>query len=206
MTCSSPTSRSVVATTVSGPRVQAPSFHPAFRVLARLSLMGAVSMSSGCLVEDPPPYRQPTQTRPQLDLRLAIPAQNRIIVQGQQEPISFTIPFVSEDGGDQVRAYLFLDYSEDNTLPLNSVAVPGSTLDDDSRAIRIDYPAQGGVAFGCHTIMIRVSHELNFARFPFGAPLDVTDVAEAHWWLNIIDVASGDDGSVLRNCPRIVQP
>jgi hypothetical protein len=170
--------------------------------LARLSLwLTSLSMFSGCIVEDPPPYTQPTKTPPRLDLRLAVPSPDRIIIAEQNEPISFHIPFASEDAGERIAAYLFLDFSENFRQPLGYVPVPGSTLDDLSRAIDITYPAANDVSFGCHRIMIRISHDENFERFPPGAPIDVADVAEAYWWLNIIDVSAGDDGSVLRNCP-----
>jgi hypothetical protein len=173
---------------------------PARFVLARLSLLlTSLSMLSGCLVEDPPPYTKPTKTPPRLDLRLATPPPDQIIVAEQGEPIRFHIPFASEDAGELVGAYMFVDYSD---TTLNYVSVPGSTLDDLSRAIDIDYTAPNGVGVGCHRILVRVSHDGNFARsFPFGTPIDDADVAEAYWWLNVIDVAAGDDGSILRNCP-----
>jgi hypothetical protein len=158
-------------------------------------------MLSGCIVEDPPPYTQPTKTPPRLNLRLAEPAPDRIIVVDQGDPIPFRVPFASEDGGDQVRAYIFLDYSERSKTPLASVAVAGSTLDDLDRQIEITYPATTVVPFGCHRIMIRISHEDNFQLFPPGAPIDEKDVSEAYWWINVIDLAAGDDPSLLRNCP-----
>jgi hypothetical protein len=168
--------------------------------LARLSLLlTSLSMLSGCIVEDPPPYTKPTKTPPRLDLRLATPSPDQIIVAEQGEPFRIHIPFASEDAGELVGAYMFVDYSD---TTLNYVSVLGSTLDDLSRAIDIDYTAPNAVGVGCHRILIRVSHDGNFARsFPFGTPIDEADVAEAYWWLNVIDVAAGDDGSILRNCP-----
>jgi hypothetical protein len=157
-------------------------------------------MFSGCIVEDPPPYTQPTQTPPRLDLRLAEPPPSQIIIVDQSDPITFRVPFASEDAADKVRGFIFLDYSERSKTPLASVTVEGSTLDDRSRSIELTYPATDVIEFGCHRIMIRISHELNFERFPPGEAIDQGDVAEAYWWINVIDLAAGDDGSVLRNC------
>jgi hypothetical protein len=168
--------------------------------LARLSLLLALlSMFSGCIVEDPPPYTKPTKTPPRLDLRLAQPPPDRIIVVDRRDPIPFRLPFASEDGGEKVQAWLFRDYlAGDNALV--SVEVPGSTLDDLDRKIEITYPGSAAIPFGCHRIMIRVSHADNFNIYPFGDHIDEADVAEAYWWINAIDVAAGDDGSLFKNC------
>ena len=153
-------------------------------------------MLSGCLVEDPPPYVPPTQTPPRLDSRLAKPPIDQIIVRGQADPIDFSIPFASEDAGDRVLGFLFFDgKQEDNDTRA------GSTLDADNRHMDLTYSARSEVAFGCHRVLMRLSHELNFSRTTSGEPIDPSDVAEAHWLVNIIDLAAGDDGSVLRGCP-----
>jgi hypothetical protein len=165
--------------------------------LARLSLvLGAQSMLSGCLVEDPPPYTPPTQTPPRINLRLAEPAADRIILVDKGDPITFRIPVTSEDVGDSLTAAMFLDEA---TTPIpNFVEIPGSTLDDVDRRIEIVYPGLAEVDFGCHRIKIRVSHTKNLKLL--GEPINQADVAEAYWWMNVIDLAAGDDGSILRNC------
>jgi hypothetical protein len=177
--------------------------------LARPSLLLlGVSMLSGCLVEDPPVYTKPTQTPPRLDLRRATPPPDKIIVAIPGDRIPFHLPFASEDVGDQVRGYLFLDYDPDpdkSNIALDSISVPGSTLDDPAeRSLNLTYPRVGDDTLGCHRITIRVSHEQNFVRFPYAAVIDNDDVAEAYWWMNVIDIASGDDGSTLKNCPAAV--
>src|SRR5688572_20296073 len=75
----------------------------AFSALARLSLIGlAASMSSGCLIEDPPPYTQPKQTPPRLDLVAAVPPPDQVIVRKTGDLIEFRVPVVSEDAGDRL--------------------------------------------------------------------------------------------------------
>lgn len=152
-------------------------------------------MLSGCIVEDPPPYTQPTQTPPRLDLRLAEPPPDQILIVEQGQMINFRVPFASEDAGETVDAVMLVDSS----LKVDGRTLPGSTLDDTSRAFDLVYPGTAGL--GCHRLWVRISHTANFVRFPDGVVIDETDVADAYWWLNVIDVAAGEDGSILRNCP-----
>jgi hypothetical protein len=189
------------ATRLSGVAPGAIPLSSRFRGLARLSLLFVqISMVSGCLVEDPPVYTEPTRTPPRINLRTAEPQPDRIILVEQGDPVLFRVPFSSEDVGARVSAFLFLDYSEKSKTPLASADAAGSTLDDDNRRIEITYPATDQVSFGCHRIMIRISHADNFLLFPSGAPINQADVAEAYWWMNVLDVAAGDDSSNLRNC------
>jgi hypothetical protein len=34
-----------------------------------------------------------------------------------------------------------------------------------------------------------------------GIPLNLAHHAEVYWWVNVVDVAAGEDASVLRDCP-----
>lgn len=189
------------ATWLSGCRRRGSQLSRAVSPLARLSLaLASLSMLSGCIVEDPPPYQEPTQTRPQLDLRAARPPQNRFIVVGQGDPIEFRVPFTSEDVGTPLLAFLYLDGGS-----VGSVEVPPGTLDE-IREIVLTYgpgpPLEpGSVALGCHRFTLRVSHKDNFSLQVTGQPLDPSRATEAYWWVNVIDLAAGDDGRTLRNCP-----
>lgn len=155
-------------------------------------------MLSGCIVEDPPPYTQPTQTPPRLDLRLAEPPPDKIILTEKGEPILFHLPFASEDAGETVTALMMVDNFPGT---LDGRNLPGSTLDDTSRAFDLLFPVTAPVELGCHRLWVRVSHEANFLPHPPGSVIDEADVADAYWWLNVIDLGAGDDGSILRNCP-----
>jgi hypothetical protein len=176
-----------------------------FYGLAQLSLVfSALSMLSGCLVEDPPDFVKPTRTTPRIDSRLVWPPLDQITIVGKGDPITFRLPVVSEDAGVKVQAYLFLDLSPD---PVVTNSVPASTLDDTSRRLELAYRPMTRLAeFGCHRFMARVSHADNFIfdTLPAGAPLNVADVAEVNWLVNVVNIAAGDDGSVLRDCPQTV--
>jgi hypothetical protein len=170
----------------------------AFGLARRSLVLGALSMLSGCLVEDPPPYTPPTRTAPRLDTRRAEPLQNNIVIVDKGDPIVFRVPVVSEDAGEPVQALLFVDSFPFN---VNSDVVPASTLDDLSRRFELSYNGVPVIDYGCHRMMVRVSHQSNFNfQTDAGVPIDENDVADAYWWINVVDLAGGDDGAVLRNC------
>ena len=169
-----------------------------FSALARLSLMAVTaSMSSGCLIEDPPPYTQPAKTPPRLDLVRAFPSPDQVIVRETGDVIEFSIPVVSEDAGDRLQAVLQLDMGspkEDDFV--TSTKVPASTLDDMSRTLLLQYEVELADAPGCHRFTVLVSHESNFGDGP--EVEDPTDLAEAHWMANLNPET---DGATLVNCP-----
>lgn len=189
------------ATRLSGPARCLERTFGHFSGLARLSLLlAALSMLSGCLVEDPPLYTPPTQTTPRLVTRLAKPALDKIIIVDKGDPIEFSMPVVSEDVGETVQALLFVD-----SFPFNSDTdtVPPSTLDDTTRSLELSYQSLPVIDFGCHRMMMRVSHESNFDfQTSNGTPIDEARVSEAVWWVNVVDIASGDNGALLRDCSK----
>jgi hypothetical protein len=170
----------------------------AFSALARLSLMGVtVSMAAGCLIEDPPPYREPQRTRPDLDTTTATPPLDQVIVRQTGDLIEFKIKVVSEDAGDRLLGVLQLDMgspTEDDNL--ESAFVPASTLDDTDRQLTIPWEVSPFITPGCHRFTLRVSHASNFTHIP--DVLDPTDVAHAYWWANL---NPRTDSATLENCP-----
>ena len=170
-----------------------------FLVLARLSLMTALaSMSSGCLIEDPPPYRQPLQTPPRLDLIGATPPIDQVIVARTGDPLEFKIPVVSEDAGDRLLGVLQLDMgSTDEDNNVSSSFARASTLDDLERILTVPWTVKS-IDPGCHRFTLRVSHILNFTSIPNVA--DPKDVAEAYWWANL-DPDPETASNTLVNCP-----
>jgi hypothetical protein len=172
------------------------------RGLARLSLVLVGSgMTAGCIIEDPPPYTQPEQTPPRLDLRKAVPLVDQIIVASRNDRIPFNVPVASEDEGDDLIAHLLLNYQGESGVPtqVGSNLVEASTLDDTTREIEIDWTIDPSVLPGCQRLTLLVSHRLNFDPVKFGAVLDTSDVALAVWWANINPTAGSAD--MLMGCP-----
>jgi hypothetical protein len=178
---------------------------PPLERLARLSLLPLFVCSlSSCLVDDPPPYAAPKQTPARLDYVGATPLLNQIIVANYLDNLKFSVPFVSEDAGQKVTAMLLLDYTGSPEIPLASVELPPSTLDDDKRAIVITYGVQSTVAPGCHRFTLRVSHTANFDVSNSASVFNTEDLAEAYWWANIaVDAASAN---TLKDCKDPVKP
>jgi hypothetical protein len=174
-----------------------------FHGLARLSLAAVLlSMVSGCLVDDPPPYVAAKKTAPRLDYSRAQPGLDQIIVKNSGEPIPFSIPVTSEDAGDPLSANMLFDYAGDGSVPdfLRPLPLPASTLDDpEERLFKFQWIVRDGISPGCHRFTLRVTHASNVnLDFPEQA-IDKADQAEAFWFANIN--VDPEDASSLVNCP-----
>ena len=173
----------------------------AFRALARLSLVLAAFSMTACIIEDPPPYTQPQQTPPRLDLRKAVPLVDQIIVASRNDRIPFNVPVASEDAGDDLIAHLLLNYQGEGGLPIQvgSRRLPAATLDEVNREIEIEWTIDPSVQAGCQRLTLLVSHRLNFDPEKFAEVVDKSDVALAVWWANINPTAGSAD--TLMGCP-----
>lgn len=172
--------------------------------LARLSL-GAVlvSMLSGCLVEDPPPYTEPQQTPAWLDLRQAVPLIDQVLVRSRGDRVPFNVPVRSEDAGDDLFAFLLLNYMGESTNPrvLDIAQLKPSTFDDPDREdIVFDWTVDATVPEGCQRLTLLATHKANL-NLAAGLPevFDKSDVAMAVWWADIgRDV---QNSARLQECP-----
>jgi hypothetical protein len=173
-----------------------------FWALARLSL-GALllTMLSGCLVDDPPPFIAPQQTPPRLDYTKASPGLDQILVASYPDLITFEVPVTSEDAGDELSAALFLDFDGVDGLPISPGGhLPPSTLADTSpRVLRLKWKVLKLIEPGCHRITLRVTHVGNIGVTNADV-LDKADLAEAYWFANI-NVTPDNVGSLV-NCPQ----
>jgi hypothetical protein len=170
--------------------------------LARLSL-GAVllSMLSGCLIDDPPPFIAPRQTPPRLDYTKAFPGLDQVLVASSPDLITFEVPVTSEDAGDGLSAALFLDFDGVDGLPISPGGyLPPSTLADTSpRVLRLKWKVIKQIEPGCHRITLRVTHVGNIGATNADV-LDKADLAEAYWFANI-NVTPENAGSLVK-CPQ----
>ena len=164
-------------------------------------MAGVGLMLSSCLIEDPPPYTEPQQTPPRLDLRRAVPLIDQIIVRARGESVPFNVPVASEDAGDDLLAFLLLNYTgESSGAPiLASARVPASTLDDTDRVIALDWSIDSRVSRGCQRLTLQVSHVSNMDFDHLPLVFDKSDLAIAVWWANI-DLGAGSS-AMLTDCP-----
>jgi hypothetical protein len=197
------------ATRLSGSSGLASRAGRAFLGLARLSLVGAgVFMSSGCLIDDPPPYTQPKRTPVRIDARFTEPPLTEVLVVKTGGQVKFTLPFASEDAGEPLTAVFLLDYTGDpSRLDKPTFQdLAASTLDDTNRSIDLTWAVRGNLD-GCHRITVRVSHNDNFSQGAYPELIDKKDSAEAYW-LVVVNPPS-DKPISLSDCPlasTVVQP
>jgi hypothetical protein len=178
-------------TCVSGVEAHKNDWRTRFPGLARLSLLTLVpTMLSGCLIDDPPPYVAPKQTRALLDGSNATPFLGQMIIANDGDAIPFYIPFQSEDTDEDLHALLLFDYEAGQKGP-DQVAfarVAASTLEDkNARAIRMTWIVRTGTKPGCHRLTLRVTHYDNLLEGDKGGVdvIDKEDLAEAYWFANV---------------------
>jgi hypothetical protein len=177
--------------------------------LARRSLLLSSIMlfSQGCIVADPPEYRAPGQTRPELNVYSAVPTAIQALTVYSNPPVAtnISVPFRSEDAGEQLRALFFLDYQvpkAGETQPgqdrLVGQTIPPSTYDNTDRAI--SHLWLPDTTPGCHFLTLIVAHRSSFLDSNEDR-LDPRkadeDAAMVTWTVNV-DPA---DGRTLINCP-----
>ena len=159
--------------------------------------------SQGCIVADPPEYREAVQTRPLLDVYEASPATTNIVTWSTTNPpIPFTIPVVSEDAGQNLRACAFTEYGLGPALErlVNAQTVPASTSDQ-SRLITFSW--RPDVSNGCHIFTIIVAHEASFQagdNIHLDAKTAGGDAAIVSWWAQINPDKTMPN--TLTNCPQ----
>jgi hypothetical protein len=197
-------------TRMSGVTTQKRRWHGWFTGLARLSLLLlAPTISSGCLIDDPPPYVAPKQTRALLDWANASPFMEQIIIANDGDAIPFLMPFESEDADEDLYALLLFDFSEGQKGPdqLAATRIAASTLEDkNARLIRLTWVVRNGTKPGCHRITLRVTHFDNLASSMANGEerggvdvIDRQDLAEAYWFANVNVPASM--ANQLVDCP-----
>lgn len=172
-----------------------------FLGLARLSLaVATLSMLSGCLVDDPPPYPTAQQTPPRLDYTKASPGLDQVLVASFPDVVTFEMPVTSEDAGDGLSAVLLVDYDGQVGDQVSSGHLPPSTLADTSRRVfSLPWVVPRTLDPGCHRITLRVTHTGNTGR-TYNDVLDTRDLAEAYWFANV-NVTPENAGSLL-DCPK----
>jgi len=168
--------------------------------LARLSLLLAcMTLAGACLVDDPPAYVAPKQTRPFFDYSHANPPLSEIIQAKGGDKISFRMPVVSEDAGDKLEAQMMQDGAGGPHKSEHYIPLPPSTLDDTSRVFNIDWTVVSS-APGCQRFTLRATPYGNISIEMGGDQIiDPRDTAEATWWANVdVDPLNA---KMLVDCP-----
>ena len=160
------------------------------------------SLLATCLLSDPAEYEAPDQTTvPVLDGMRAQPPLTQILDSvSNDDKVPFTVPFRSEDRGEELVVLLYVDFALAHPLLQYAGPLPPSTFDDE-REIRIDWTVHE-VPAGCHQLSLVVTHESNVNFYVQPAKLRRTeDAAILTWWVDV--EGSGDS---LGECPRSDDP
>lgn len=185
---------------------------------------GCLGLLSSCLVSPPPDLNEETPTRPNLNLPLAVPPVNQVlIVDATDVSIPFSIPFSSEMAGEQMRAQLWLNYGFEKQRfllqrALDATSPPRSGMEgQEEPGEEAGNPGERELTFywnvsesrlpkGCQQLSLLMTHASNFdSSFDEqpGLPIDNSKVALATWWLNVGPEL--DEQQNLLNCPLVVQ-
>jgi hypothetical protein len=138
-----------------------------------------------------------------LDLRQAVPVIDQILVRSKNDRVPFNVPVRSEDAGDDLFAFLLLNYMGEGTAPrvLDIAQLKPSTFDDPDREdIVFDWTIDASVPEGCQRLTLLATHKANL-NLAAGLPevFDKSDVAMAVWWADIgRDV---QNSATLQECP-----
>jgi hypothetical protein len=161
---------------------------------------------SGCLLSDPPTYRDPEQTPPILLTESADPLTTKIVViqldaMQQMTNYDFRVPVRSEDAGDPLVVAFYKNYQSSQKLPESAsrpATIPASTLDDLDRFASATLTVDGTdtSSAGCLQLTMVVTHAANFLR----QQPDRNDTAQVTWWVDLVAPSSAsDDGMVECN-------
>ncbi len=150
---------------------------------------------TGCL-GDPPRYEDPRQIPPFIVKSGVSPALDVFHEISPSTPFDITVPFRSEDLGEELLALVFIDFvpGEEAGRPETLAVAPGYY--DQARAVEMQVLSPDSL--GCHTMSLVLTHEQNFVG---GFVREYDAAAWITWWFNVTDTADGDEEVAVTECP-----
>ncbi|MFO0565898.1 MAG: hypothetical protein U0263_09565 [Polyangiaceae bacterium] len=154
-------------------------------------------MSSACIVSDPAEYGVAKQTPPFLDATAAAPSVLHRKDVASNQTFQVTVPFRSEDVGDEIVAQLFLDYNTDGEFLLRFEQVPPGKFEE-QRTIDIPSVSLSNTIVdpGCYVMTLVVTHRSNLNAE--NRPVDPQDTSILTWIINFDD----DGENRVNGCPK----
>jgi hypothetical protein len=167
--------------------------------VARLSLLCALMALgvTGCL-DATPQYVAPSPVPPVIDYAGVVPTTTAVTtIRATVSLVQFTIPFRSDDEGQQLRALFIRDFDPTKD-PAQAAVVQDILSDADSRPFAqqltnglpdrsITFPWQlpsDTRPVGCHTLTMLLSHKNNFQTYYLTS--DDLDVAQVTWFFDFL--------------------
>ncbi len=189
-------------------RVAGNRFCPSKRAFASKAFGGcvAVSLLSGCIVDDPAVYDEQTRTVPVIDLDGISPRTTELLVISEREVArEFSVPIRSRDYNELVFGYLHLNYGLSGAERVDFNALQPSNDFSETRTLKLRWTP--GLRTGCQQLTVIVGHESNFdTNASLGIPIDPSLTTRATWWANVVDPQSGEDPYDLIDCPNNLAP
>ena len=170
------------------------SLHGAAR---RCFLWGCILAVGGCLA-DPPTYSNAQQIPPfVIEGRVSPPPGELFVIPASEgNQMSVSVPFRSEDLGENVIGLFYLDLRSGDESPIllqdPTTHPPGSFFQEEERELEA---VLSGLPVGCHTVTLLMTQQGNFTT---GRVADESGVGRVVWWLN---VESGPSKTLLEDCP-----
>lgn len=170
-------------------------------------VLGVLLLASGCFFSPLPLPDDPAPERPNLNLSRAVPPVSQVLnVMRDSSPVSFTVPFTSVDGDEEVWWFLWINWGLEGVRLLKHAKVQlAADLDPGmggaaatERSIIFTWGPASEVRAGCHQLTLFATHERN-VDFETLTPVDFSKAAIATYWINV-DAPLGE-GQTLVNCP-----
>jgi hypothetical protein len=149
----------------------------------------------------------PEAERPNLDLSGAVPPVSQVLnVSHGSAPITFTIPFTSVDGGQDVQWSLWANWGLEGVhreaygqVPRQADLEPGmGGAAATERVVQFFWTPSTQVESGCNQLTLFVAHSGNMSLGEL-LPLDFSQAAMVTFWVNV-DAPLGE-GQTLVDCP-----
>jgi hypothetical protein len=166
-------------------------------LVGALSLACVASLTTGCLVDEPPEFEDPERTAPIMFLQSAVPTYGQVLVLQRNSPgVPFTIRVQSEDLKKSLWLHVWKNFGLNGEARIDSQENPPGTFKEPREITFILEPNL--LTPGCVPITLILQHEDNFDQRTL-KPLDFSLATMAVWYA-VVDVDPADVS--FADCPQ----
>jgi hypothetical protein len=152
------------------------------------ALLGIGLCISGCVLGPPIQLEEQEQIPPRALTDQAAPTTMALYQTSSSQDIYFSVPFDSEDLGEPINGFLYLNYQSERPLAVGANEVPPSTISAGNREMSIQWTDLRTVPAGCYVMTMAITYASNYTRGTVQVPRDETKTAFISWWI-VHDVA-----------------
>lgn len=149
-----------------------------------LALLVGASTTSGCLISAPTELEEEERIPPAVFMDQVTPSLLRPVLTYSDPMLNqpFSVPFVSEDLGEEVWGILYLDYNSPERTRIGDGDLPASDWSDRNRTMNIEWTGPLNRPAGCHSVTMVLTHKDNFGSNSL--PIDRDKTAFVTWWIS----------------------